>query len=69
MGMPKNKQLYGLEHTFNIDYVENNKKNVDWEWLRRYNRHATMQQTQRYISSLTAYFLDEDENVILDYYS
>ena len=68
MGMPKNKQLYGLKHTFNIDYVENNKKNVDWEWLRRHNRHATVQQTQQYISSLTAYFLDEDENVILDYH-
>lgn len=61
------KQMYGLKHTFNKDYVENNKKNIDWEWLRRHNRHATINQTQDYISGLTAYFLDETTNIILDH--
>jgi integrase len=61
------RQMYGLKHTFNKDYVENNKKNIDWEWLRRHNRHATIQQTQEYISGLTAYFLDEKKSVILDH--
>jgi integrase len=61
------RQMYGLKHTFNKDYVENNKKNINWEWLRRHNRHATIQQTQDYISGLTAYFLDEKENTFLDH--
>jgi integrase len=69
MNMPKKKQAYGLKHTFNVDYVENNKYNLDWEWLRRHNRHATIQQTQDYISELTAYFLDETKNIIIDYRS
>jgi hypothetical protein len=67
MGMPKEKQSYGLKHTFNVDYVENNKYKIDWEFLRRHNRHATVQQTQAYISTLTAYFIDETQSVILDY--
>lgn len=61
------RQMYSLEHTFNMDYVENNKNNIDWEWLRRHNRHATIQQTQDYISGLTAYFLDQKTNIILDH--
>ena len=61
------KQMYGLKGTFNKDYVENNKANVDWEWLRRHNRHATVRQTQDYISGLTAYFLNENEHTILDH--
>lgn len=69
MGMPKSKQLYGFKHTFNIDYVERNKRKVDWEWLRRHNRHATVQQTQAYISGLTAYFLDETKNTIINYHT
>lgn len=68
MKMPAEKQLYGLKHTFNVDYVEQNKRNIDWEWLRRHNRHATVQQTQQYISGLTAYFLDETQAVIKNYY-
>lgn len=68
MNMPQNKQMYGLKHTFNVDYVENNKSKIDWEWLRRHNRHATVQQTQQYISGLTAYFLDETKYVILDFH-
>lgn len=67
INMPKEKQAYGLKHTFNVDYVENNKSNIDWEWLRRHNRHATKEQTQEYISGLTAYFLDETKAVILNY--
>ncbi len=67
MRMPKKKQAYGLKHTFNVDYVENNKYNIDWEFLRRHNRHATVQQTQQYISELTAYFLDQTKNVIVNY--
>lgn len=67
IGLPKEKQAYGLKHTFNVDYVENNKYNIDWEWLRRHNRHATVQQTQQYISGLTAYFIDETKMVILNY--
>ncbi len=63
----EDKQMYGLKGTFNRDYVENNKHNIDWEWLRRHNRHATIQQTQDYISNLTAYFLDQEKHVILDY--
>jgi integrase len=69
MGMPIEKQPYGLKHTFNKDYVENNKKKggIDWEFLRRHNRHATVQQTQQYISELTAYHLDTKKAKILDY--
>jgi hypothetical protein len=67
ISMPKEKQAYGLKHTFNVDYVENNKYNIDWEWLRRHNRHATKEQTQEYISCLTAYFLDETKAIILNY--
>ena len=67
MGMPIEKQPYGLKHTFNVDYVEGNKHNIDWEFLRRHNRHATIQQTQQYISGLTAYFLDESDAHIIDY--
>lgn len=63
------KEGYGLKHTFNRDYVENNKGNIDWEWLRRHNRHATIQQTQDYISNLTAYFLDESIHTIIDHIS
>lgn len=59
--------MYGLKHTFNKDYVENNKKNIDWEWLRRHNRHATIQQTQDYISGLPAYFLGEIKSTIIDH--
>jgi len=61
------RQMYGLKHTFNKDYVENNKANINWEWLRRHNRHATIQQTQDYISGLTAFFLDESQNIILNH--
>lgn len=67
IGLPKGKTPYGLKHTFNVDYIENNKDNINWEWLRRHNRHATVQQTQQYISGLTAYFLDETKSKILDY--
>jgi integrase len=67
IGLPKEKTPYGLKHTFNVDYIENNKDNINWEWLRRHNRHATVQQTQQYISGLTAYFLDETKSIILDY--
>ena len=69
MEMPKEKQMYGLKHTFNVNYVENNKHNIEWEWLRRHNRHATIQQTQEYISGLSAYFLDETKSVILNFHS
>jgi len=69
MNMPDSKQAYGLKHTFNRDYVENNKGAIDWEFLRRHNRHATIQQTQDYISELTAYFLDQGKSVIMDYTS
>jgi integrase len=68
LGMATGKSAYGLKHTFNIDYVENNKQQVDWEWLRRHNRHATVMQTQQYISGLTAYFIDETKHVILNYH-
>lgn len=68
VGLAKEKQMYGLKHTFNVDYVENNKYNIDWEWLRRHNRHATVQQTQDYISGLTAYFLDETKAQIINYH-
>jgi integrase len=67
MAIPKEKTPYGLKHTFNVDYIENNKDNINWEWLRRHNRHATVQQTQQYISGLTAYFLDETKSKILNY--
>lgn len=61
--------MYALKHTFNVDYIENNRKHPDWEWLRNHNRHATIQQTQDYIRDLTPFFLDETQAVILDYFS
>jgi integrase len=68
LGIDETANMYGLKHTFNVDYVERNKKDIDWEWLRRHNRHATIQQTQEYISGLTAYFLDETKATIKDYH-
>lgn len=68
IGVPDDANMYGLKHTFNVDYVENNIKNIDWEWLRRHNRHATIQQTQEYIYSLMPHFLDETKSIILNYY-
>jgi integrase len=68
IGLPKGKMQYGLKHTFNKNFVEQNKANIDWEWLRRHNRHATVQQTQDYISELTAYFLDESKAVIKNFH-
>ena len=67
IGLPEKKSMYGLKHSFNVDYIENNKKNIDWEWLRRHNRHADQKITQRYISGLTAYFIDETKNLFFDY--
>lgn len=67
IGIGKDVQQYAMKHTFNTMYVNNNKKNIDWEWLRRHNRHATVQQTQDYISELTAYHLDQDKHVIVDF--
>jgi len=65
--MPMEKQVYGLKHTFNIDYyVENNKYNIDWEWLRRHNRHSDIKQTQEYFRP-DCIFLDETESIILNY--
>lgn len=69
INIPKDAYLYGLKHTFNVDYVEGNKGNIDWEWLRRHNRHATKQQTQDYIRVLSPYFLDENTSNIIDYTS
>ncbi|HTM67310.1 MAG TPA: tyrosine-type recombinase/integrase [Flavipsychrobacter sp.] len=68
IGIADDANMYGLKHTFNVDYVEMNKYKIDWEFLRRHNRHATVQQTQQYISGLTAYFLDETKNIILNYH-
>lgn len=69
IGLSKDAKMYALKHTFNLDYVENNKNNIDWEWLRRHNRHATQQQTQDYIYNLTPYMLDETKSTILNYYT
>lgn len=33
---------------FSVDYVENNKYNIDWEFLRHHNRHVTTAQTPQY---------------------
>lgn len=68
IGLPETVQMYGLKHTFNVDYIENNKDQIDWEWLRNHNRHASVQQTQEYISGLTAFFLDETKSRILNYH-
>lgn len=68
LGIHSSAKMYGLKHTFNVDYVENNKHNINWEWLRRHNRHADIRQTQEYISGLTAYFLDETKAVIKNYH-
>lgn len=68
LGISKDAMLYGLKHTFNLDYVENNKTNIDWEWLRRHNRHSTVRQTQDYIYNLTPHMLDETKNIILNHY-
>jgi len=68
IGIDDSRQMYGLKHTFNVDYVNNNHHALDWEWLRRHNRHATITQTHQYISGLTAYFLDESKANIFDYF-
>ena len=69
IGLSDDAMMYALKHTFNVDYVENNINNINWEWLRRHNRHATIQQTQEYIYSMIPHFLDETQSKILNYYN
>lgn len=57
-GMGITKQMYALKHTGNIDYLINNKGNVDLKWQQMQNRHASATMTEKYCRKLGAYFVD-----------
>jgi integrase len=52
------KDMYGLKHTGNIDWLLNNKDNPNTKWQQMQNRHCSSLMTERYIKRLGAYFVD-----------
>lgn len=52
------KTMYALKHTGNIEYLLQNKGNVDLKWQQRQNRHSSAEMTERYNRKLGAYFID-----------
>lgn len=53
-----NKDMYALKHTGNIDYLLNNKGNIDLKWQQMQNRHSSSVITDRYNRKLGAYFIE-----------
>jgi hypothetical protein len=52
------KNLYALKHTGNIEYLLQNKGNIDFKWMQMQNRHSSSAMTEKYIRQLGAYFID-----------
>ncbi|NNV57343.1 tyrosine-type recombinase/integrase [Limnovirga soli] len=57
-GMGITKDMYALKHTGNIDYLLNNKDNIDLKWQQMQNRHSSSAMTERYNRKLGAYFIN-----------
>ena len=55
------KEMYGLKHTGNIDYLMKNKGNIDLKWQQMQNRHSSSSMTDRYNRKLGAYFIEVGE--------
>jgi integrase len=52
------KAMYAFKHTGNIEYLQNNKGNVNLKWQQAQNRHSSAAMTERYNRQLGAYFID-----------
>ena len=52
------KNMYALKHTGNIEYLLQNKGNIDLKWMQMQNRHSSTAMTEKYIRKLGAYFID-----------
>jgi len=57
-GLKIDKNMYALKHTGNIEYLLQNKGNVDLKWMQMQNRHSSTAMTEKYIRQLGAYFID-----------
>ncbi|NNV55020.1 hypothetical protein [Limnovirga soli] len=57
-GLGITKDMYALKHTGNIDYLLNNKDNIDLKWQQMQNRHSSSAITERYNRKLGAYFIN-----------
>jgi integrase len=57
-GLKINKDLYALKHTGNIEYLLNNKENLNLKWQQTQNRHSSAVMTEQYNRQLGAYFID-----------
>ncbi|WP_018611129.1 hypothetical protein [Segetibacter koreensis] len=53
-----NKDMYSLKHTGNIEYLLNNKENINLKWQQMQNRHSSATITERYNRKLGAYFIE-----------
>jgi len=68
---PSNKTLYSLKHTGNTNFIENNYANKSKSalhiltFLRKQNRHASLNETQKYISEDLGIILEEIENAFV----
>lgn len=58
LGLKINKDMYGLKHTGNIDYLQSNKGNVDLKWQQMQNRHLSSAMTERYNRRLGIYVIE-----------
>jgi integrase len=57
-GLGIDKDMYALKHTGNIEYLLNNKGNIDLKWQQMQNRHTSSVMTDRYNRKLGAYFIE-----------
>jgi integrase len=55
------KAMYAFKHTGNIEYLQNNKGNVNLKWQQAQNRHSSAAMTERYNRQLGAYFIDTSD--------
>jgi integrase len=53
-----NKKMYALKHTGNIEYLLQNKGNINLKWQQTQNRHSSATMTENYNRKLGAFFLD-----------
>jgi integrase len=57
-GLGIQKDMYALKHTGNIEYLLNNKGNVDLKWQQKQNRHSSSVMTDNYNRKLGLYFIE-----------
>ena len=53
--------MYALKHTGNIEYLLQNKDNVNLKWQQLQNRHHSQAQTEAYNRRIGAYFINMDK--------